>query len=278
MRTLLVCLFSLLIIGSDQPKKEKERGKLRGKVLLKLADDQKLPIVELLKYKIEKSKLAKACASNIKEDLGDTAIVEFEDESFWIKTLEIIDGSKKYEEHRVRWCYAGIVGVDEKVKFKSDVLKIEKNRFKPHVAVSRANKCFVIQNEDEVQYSIAFKCVKNKPFGREIPAKEQINLKKSGEMMEKEEIVEIGCNSHPWMKAYAVVTENVYNDVTDKMGIFTIDRIPVGKYKLLLWHERFPRDKQGSWAMKEFNIEIKKGENNITLELMLNELGFTEKK
>jgi plastocyanin len=50
-------------------------------------------------------------------------------------------------------------------------------------------------------------------------------------------VVEVTCNIHGWMKAWAVVVENPYFAVTDEEGRFRIEGLPPGEYKLKVWHE-----------------------------------------
>lgn len=46
------------------------------------------------------------------------------------------------------------------------------------------------------------------------------------------------CNIHAEMSGYIVVLNNPYFSVTGKDGIFNIDNVPPGKYKLSAWHEK----------------------------------------
>ncbi len=50
--------------------------------------------------------------------------------------------------------------------------------------------------------------------------------------------VPILCNVHAEMSSFVVVLDNPYFSVTGKDGVFTIDNIPPGTYKLAAWHEK----------------------------------------
>ncbi len=50
------------------------------------------------------------------------------------------------------------------------------------------------------------------------------------------------CNVHPEMEAWVVVLQNEYFSKTDKAGNFTIEGVPAGDYKLVLWHEKLKGD------------------------------------
>lgn len=50
------------------------------------------------------------------------------------------------------------------------------------------------------------------------------------------EIVTLKCDVHPWMRAYAVVTDNPHFAVTGDGGTFSIDHVPPGTYRIEAWH------------------------------------------
>jgi hypothetical protein len=70
------------------------------------------------------------------------------------------------------------------------------------------------------------------------------NQPKSGSVnnytLKKDDVVlHVGCMVHSWMSAYVGVSPNAFSAVTDKMGNFTIARVPAGKYTVELWHEHY---------------------------------------
>ena len=46
----------------------------------------------------------------------------------------------------------------------------------------------------------------------------------------------VGCNTHPWMRGWIVVTDDVAV-VTGADGRFTLPDVPAGTYQLRVWHE-----------------------------------------
>lgn len=50
-------------------------------------------------------------------------------------------------------------------------------------------------------------------------------------------IVAVTCTMHPWTHGYIAVFDHPYYDVTEKDGKFSIDSLPPGSYKLMVWHE-----------------------------------------
>jgi hypothetical protein len=48
----------------------------------------------------------------------------------------------------------------------------------------------------------------------------------------------VGCDVHPWMRAWVDVLPTTAFAVTDDSGTYTIEGVAPGKHKLKLWHER----------------------------------------
>lgn len=51
--------------------------------------------------------------------------------------------------------------------------------------------------------------------------------------------LEVRCDLHPWTRAWLFVFDHPYYAVTDRGGAFVLDSIPLGRYRLMAWHERF---------------------------------------
>lgn len=56
---------------------------------------------------------------------------------------------------------------------------------------------------------------------------------------EKPGVVRILCNVHPDMEAFIVVKEHPFFGVTDNRGNYLLSNVPLGKYRLELWHPEF---------------------------------------
>ncbi|MDI3283084.1 carboxypeptidase regulatory-like domain-containing protein [Polyangium sp. 15x6] len=52
-------------------------------------------------------------------------------------------------------------------------------------------------------------------------------------------IVRFGCDIHPWMRSFVVVTDHPFFAVSGADGAFRIDRVPAGKYTLEAFHARY---------------------------------------
>jgi len=51
-------------------------------------------------------------------------------------------------------------------------------------------------------------------------------------------VVKLGCDLHPWMRAYVVVSPHPYFAVTADDGSFEIPGVPAGTYGIEAWNER----------------------------------------
>lgn len=71
------------------------------------------------------------------------------------------------------------------------------------------------------------------------------NLGKAGE------VVSLHCDVHPWMRAYAAITDHPYFDVTGNNGAFTIESVPAGTYTLEAWHPEL--------GLKTASVTVTKG-------------------
>lgn len=72
------------------------------------------------------------------------------------------------------------------------------------------------------------------------------------------------CNVHAEMSAYVLVLENPYFSVTGKDGVFKIENVPPGTYKVNAWHEKLrtvTKDvtvEAGKTANVDYNLKKKK--------------------
>ena len=56
---------------------------------------------------------------------------------------------------------------------------------------------------------------------------------------DREEIILIKCNIHPWMQGYFVVLKTSHFAVTDDDGRFSLPDLPPGHYVVTAWHETY---------------------------------------
>ncbi len=56
--------------------------------------------------------------------------------------------------------------------------------------------------------------------------------------------VPVGCDIHPWMRAYVAVVANPYVAVTPPSGSVTLANVPPGEYVVGVWHEKLGTQEQ----------------------------------
>lgn len=49
--------------------------------------------------------------------------------------------------------------------------------------------------------------------------------------------IQVGCDIHPWMRAYLCVLPNPYFGVTGNDGLVSLKNVPPGEYTIGVWHE-----------------------------------------
>jgi plastocyanin len=65
------------------------------------------------------------------------------------------------------------------------------------------------------------------------------------------EVVSLHCDVHPWMAAWAVVSDHPFFDVTEADGAFELRDVPAGTYTLEAWHPTL--------GLKTVKVKVKKG-------------------
>lgn len=107
-------------------------------------------------------------------------------------------------------------------------------KFVPHVLPVLVGTSVEFANNDKTFHNV-FSTSEAKRFdlGLYSPGRRRtVTFDKSG-------LVRILCHVHPNMEAYVVVKEHPYFAVTDKRGNYQISAVPLGKYRLEIWHPDF---------------------------------------
>jgi plastocyanin len=106
--------------------------------------------------------------------------------------------------------------------------------FAPRVLLVQPGQPLTITNEDPTSHNVRAE------LGAESfnvllkeQARQDITLKKSQRLP-----MPIGCNIHPFMRAWIVVRDDPYMAVSDAAGNFRIEKIPAAKHEFQFWHER----------------------------------------
>jgi len=109
----------------------------------------------------------------------------------------------------------------------------EKCRFSPHVQIVRPSAVLTTSSSDPILHTTNAQNEAGKSFFNVAVPVPGIRINKP---VGGAGIVRLSCNTHPWMKGWVVVTDEVAV-VTGADGTFSLPDVPAGKYELRVWHE-----------------------------------------
>ncbi len=107
--------------------------------------------------------------------------------------------------------------------------------FVPHISVSIQGNEIDIKNSDPVFHNVHSYIKKKTVYNLGLPDQGSMATKK----MKRPGIMEVKCDSHPWMLGYVFISKHPYAVVTNEKGEFSISDIPTGSYEVRAWHEGF---------------------------------------
>lgn len=104
-------------------------------------------------------------------------------------------------------------------------------QFDPHVAVVMPGDTIIARNSDATLHTVHF-------YGA---LRGNLSLPQRGmqvrRVAQRPGVISVLCDVHGWMKAYVVVHDHPFHDVTDRAGRFRIEDVPPGEYTVEAWHE-----------------------------------------
>jgi hypothetical protein len=105
--------------------------------------------------------------------------------------------------------------------------------FVPHVSVGFQGNEVDIKNSDPVFHNVHSYIKGKTTYNLGLPDQGSMVTKQ----MKRAGIMEVKCDSHPWMLGYVFITKHPYAVVTNEKGDFSITDIPAGSYEVKAWHE-----------------------------------------
>ncbi len=79
--------------------------------------------------------------------------------------------------------------------------------------------------------------------------------------MRRGNTIKVECDAHNFMHAYMLALKNPYYAITSADGTYSIDKIPAGKYSVIVWHSKLgvisKKIEIGSGGKATFNHEYK---------------------
>jgi hypothetical protein len=131
--------------------------------------------------------------------------------------------------------------------------------FAPHVAVGFKGGKIIQKNDDPIFHNIHTYINGKTAFNIGLPEKGSSVTKP----LLRDGLMEVTCDSHPWMHGFVQILDHPYGAVTDAKGEFAIKDIPAGTYTVEAWHEALGKVKIGSVKVEsgkasKIKVEYKK--------------------
>jgi hypothetical protein len=105
--------------------------------------------------------------------------------------------------------------------------------YSPHMVAMMAGQPLKIRNSDDTLHNIHPRPQVNTEFNIGQPRQGMESLKT---LDKPEMLIPVGCDVHPWMRAYISVLSNPFYAVTGEDGTFQIKGLPAGEYEIEAAH------------------------------------------
>lgn len=143
-------------------------------------------------------------------------------------------------------------------KSKKAVMDQREMKFLPHVLPVLVGATVEFPNHDTVWHNVYSKGgAKDFDLGLYPPGKSRTVV------FDKPGVARILCNAHPNMEAFIVVKEHPFFAGADKGGNYRLDGVPLGKYRIQVWHPELGTTETGIELVRagevlDVNFDLKK--------------------
>jgi plastocyanin len=132
------------------------------------------------------------------------------------------------------WVKQGIPDGDYPIPRDSVLVDQRGCEFVPRVAGVRAGQAVVFRNGDQTLHNVHAVGSGSNRFNFGMPL---TGMEVTRQLTEPQVMVTIGCDVHPWMRAYVGVVRHPFFAVTGADGTFSLAGLPAGTYVVEAWHE-----------------------------------------
>jgi len=113
--------------------------------------------------------------------------------------------------------------------------------YHPRMSAAMVGQKLHIINNDDTLHNITGVSQKGNRFSLAQPT---AGMTFDFTLKDPEILMLVRCQIHKWMLGYIGVVSNPFFDVTQADGAFTLRNVPVGKYTVETWHERYGRQRK----------------------------------
>jgi hypothetical protein len=115
------------------------------------------------------------------------------------------------------------------------VLDQQRCRYVPRVLGVQVGQPLKIRNSDPLLHTVRADARVNARFNVATPLQ---GMEVTRTLRDREVMLPVKCDMHPWMTSYVGVLDHPFFDVTDESGNLSITGLPSGTYTFEFWHER----------------------------------------
>jgi len=113
--------------------------------------------------------------------------------------------------------------------------------YNPHVAAAMVSQPVKFVNSDKEGHNVHGRPSVVSGWNFLMPRQ---GLEKTLSFDKPEVAIPVGCDIHPWMKAYLAIVANPYFAVSPADGAVTLTQVPPGTYVVAAWHEKLGTQEQ----------------------------------
>ena len=129
--------------------------------------------------------------------------------------------------------------------------------YHPHMVAMQAGQGLKIRNSDDTLHNIHPKPKANEEFNLGQPRK---GMESERKFDKPETMIPVGCDVHPWMRAYISVLSNPFFAITKDDGSYEIKGLPDGEYEVEVLHGKVKGTTQkvsvkGGAAKADFTVK-----------------------
>jgi hypothetical protein len=132
--------------------------------------------------------------------------------------------------------------------------------FTERITLARVGDKIVVKNPAPVPHNFFWSSDKNGEVNQTIPKMGEFSMPNA--LVAEGPPIQYKCTIHGWMTGYVRIFDHPYYAVTDADGKFEIKNAPIGKYRLVYWHEN--GYKGGAAGRFGEEVEIKAPSTNVT--------------